>query len=252
MFDNHDDLNQELTNSRTWSALYATILDWTTLAAQTVPQEDITGLRFFEPTSRIQNAPIRGTVTVDPATGAMTLAADGFTGDAWFTALERLGSLTAPEDDRQRAWAWKPGDRTKPGTLAGGLSVPRHAWAETEIGTSKNAGETIAYAALRVTPESRKTCRHAWALVVSVLGTLATENPAFRSTILPAPDPTVLDADGTDYQAAVRTVADALALLDENTVFGHARDHDPRWPADDEGDAVRALRHFRDALAHTA
>jgi len=52
----------------------------------------------------------------------------------------------------------------------------------------------------------------------------------------------------TNYHRAAATVAEALALLDDNPDFGQARDSDPNWPADAERAAVLALRTFRDRL----
>ncbi|MFJ4680561.1 hypothetical protein [Kitasatospora sp. NPDC088783] len=53
----------------------------------------------------------------------------------------------------------------------------------------------------------------------------------------------------TDYDAARRTVAEALALIDENPDFDTARDEDPQWPADLERDAVLAVRALRDGFS---
>ncbi|MGA4800532.1 hypothetical protein [Streptomyces lavendulocolor] len=83
---------------------------------------------------------------------------------------------------------------------------------------------------------------------MAAVGVLVTEDPAYRSPVLPAPDLSTLTGPATDYPAAVATVAEALALLDENVAFGTARDHDPIWPTVAEGAAVRALRDLRDAL----
>ncbi|MEU1465283.1 hypothetical protein ABZ467_32370 [Streptomyces sp. NPDC005727] len=55
-----------------------------------------------------------------------------------------------------------------------------------------------------------------------------------------------------DYDAAAGTVAQALALIDDNHDFDSARDEDDRWPIAAERNAVLALRHLRDTLTHTS
>ncbi|MFG3207385.1 hypothetical protein [Streptomyces sp. NPDC048192] len=59
-------------------------------------------------------------------------------------------------------------------------------------------------------------------------------------------------APATDYDAAAGTVAQALALIDDNHDFDTARDEDDRWPTAAERTAVLALRHLRDTLAPTS
>jgi hypothetical protein len=81
-------------------------------------------------------------------------------------------------------------------------------------------------------------------------GPLVTEDPTYRSPVLPAPAPGTFASPVTDYPAAIETVAEALALLDENGDFDTARDDDPNWSIHAEGRAVRAPRDFLDALIH--
>lgn len=69
----------------------------------------------------------------------------------------------------------------------------------------------------------------------------------YRSPVVLATDTSILTGSVTDCPAAMATVAEALALVDE-TDFGIARDHDPNWPTHAEGTAVRALRNVRNAL----
>ncbi|MEV6653968.1 hypothetical protein [Streptomyces sp. NPDC051219] len=123
---------------------------------------------------------------------------------------------------------------------------------ETELllERSSSAAES-ANAVLALIPAHRAACHTAWTLALTFLGTLVTDDPAYRSTVMPAPDPASRAAPDTDYASAAATVAEALALIDDNQGFDEARDSDPFWPADDEGDAVRALRHLRDTLATT-
>ncbi|CAL9675525.1 hypothetical protein SUDANB105_07852 [Streptomyces sp. enrichment culture] len=94
----------------------------------------------------------------------------------------------------------------------------------------------------RPDPDHRTACEGAWALAVAVLGALVTNDPPYRSTVLPAPDPSTLAGLVTDYPSAITTVAQALELLDANEDFDTARHHDPNWPTDTESTAVRALR----------
>ncbi|MFE0778898.1 hypothetical protein [Streptomyces sp. NPDC058861] len=75
-----------------------------------------------------------------------------------------------------------------------------------------------------------------------------TGNAAYDSNVSPAPDPEAFTAADTDYPAVAKAVADLCDLLDSNTDFGYARDHDPAWPTAAERAAVLALRGFRDAL----
>ncbi|MFD4247570.1 hypothetical protein ACFWP3_39195 [Streptomyces sp. NPDC058525] len=246
MFNTRDDLDQFLTNSLTWSALYAVLLDSSNLAAQTLTDENTTGLRFFEPSPRFRTAPISGTVTINPDTGAITLAAEGFTGASWYDALHRLGTLD-PNDDGTPFWSWRPYSRDLPGTLAGTVHLGPRITAEAAV-ERHSASKDTANATLCLTPATRDICHLAWAFAVTVLGTLTTGNTAYRSDILPAPDPEVFTAADTDYPAAAKDATDLCALLDENETFGYARDHDPTWPADAERAAVRALRAFRDVL----
>ncbi|MFJ2728981.1 hypothetical protein [Streptomyces collinus] len=56
----------------------------------------------------------------------------------------------------------------------------------------------------------------------------------------------------TDYDAAAGTVAQALAIIDDNHDFDTARDEDDLWPIAAERTAVLALRHLRDTLTHTS
>ncbi|MFB6984570.1 hypothetical protein [Streptomyces sp. NPDC056304] len=61
------------------------------------------------------------------------------------------------------------------------------------------------------------------------------------------PPSTSAGPTGTDY-AAASTAAKALALIDDDSGFGTARDNDPDWPADQERAAVLALRDLHTAL----
>ncbi|WP_317440790.1 hypothetical protein [Streptomyces collinus] len=54
------------------------------------------------------------------------------------------------------------------------------------------------------------------------------------------------------HAAAVGSVAQAVALIDENSVFDTARDEGDRWPTAAERTAVLALRHVRDSLAQAS
>lgn len=205
--------------------------------------DQTTGLEFFEQSPRVRNSPIRGTITFKPDSGAIIMAVDGYSGPRWHAALERLTTPTA-------AWAWQPATDHKPGTIEGLLRLGVGITAETCIGRSGHDSGT-ADAALALIPADRAVCHPTWALAVAVLGSLVTEDPAYRSPVLLAPDPGTLTGPVTNYPAAIDTVAKALALLDENGDFDTARDHDPNWPVHAESAAVRALRDFRDALIHT-
>lgn len=241
MFDTPDALCQALTASGVFNGLYSTLMaSAPPLAVHTHPEPETTGLEFFERLPHVRNCPISGTITISPDSGTVLVNADGYDGPRWHTALERLATDTSP-------WAWQPGPGHKPGLLAGVLRLGTHLTAETVINRSRRHTD-LAHVSLALTPAGREACETAWSLAVTVLGTLVTGNPAYRSTVLPAPDPEVLTGPATDYPAAISTVAGALAALDENIDFGTARDHDPYWPTAAEGAAVRALRAFRDAL----
>ncbi|MFE2852672.1 hypothetical protein ACFXJO_16270 [Streptomyces lavendulae] len=246
MFDTLDDLNAELTDSHTFTALYAALHASPTLAAQALADKDTTGLRFFEANPRYRNAPINGSITIDPATGAITLHAEGFTGVTWYNALHRLATLD-PNDDGTPFWSWRPYAHNQPGTLAGTAPLGPRITAEAAMACHGSAADT-ATATLCLTPAAPATCKLAWSFAVTALGILTTGDAAYRSTVLPAPDPEVFTATDTDYPAAAKDVADLCDLLDDNVDFGYARDHDPAWPADAERTAVLALRGFRDAL----
>ncbi|MFD6471347.1 hypothetical protein [Streptomyces goshikiensis] len=248
MFDTHSLLDAELTGTRAWSALYAAVLDSSHFAAQAIDDKEVTGLRFFVPSPGARAATtVNGIVTIAPDTGAITLEATGITGTLWFAALNRLGTLD-PNDDGTPFWTWRPHAHDMPGVLAGTANLGPRITAETLI-TRHGSATAAAAATLCLTPATREICHLAWSLAASALGTLTTGNSAYRSDILPAPDPQVFTAADTDYQAAARDVANLCERLDENMDFGHARDHDPTWPTGAERAAVLALRDLRDALA---
>ncbi|MGW3928721.1 hypothetical protein ACWECC_11525 [Streptomyces microflavus] len=241
MFTAHD-LHQALTASGTFNGLYTALLASTPPLSIRTHADQATGLAFFEQDRRVRNSPISGTITFNPDAGAILLCADGYTGPRWHTALERLATTAA-------AWSWQPASDHKPGTIEGVLHLGANITAETRIGRSHHHSD-VADAALALIPADRAASGPAWALAVAVLGALVTDDPAYRSPVLPAPDLDTFTGPVTDYPAAVTTVAAALELLDENEDFDTARDHDPMWPTDAEGTAVRALRDFRDALLH--
>ncbi|MER5617665.1 hypothetical protein [Streptomyces sp. NPDC002215] len=238
-----NDLHHTLTASGTFNGLYTALMAAKPPLSMRTHADQATGLLFFEQDRRVRNSPISGTITFNPDNGAILLHAVGYTGPRWHTALERLATTTA-------AWSWQPDPGHEPGTLDGVLHLGGSITAETRIGRSHHHSD-IADAALALIPADRAASGPAWALAVGVLGALVTDDPAYRSPVLPAPDPDALAGPVTDYPAAITTVAAALELLDENVDFGMARDHDPIWPADAEGAAVLALRDFRDALINT-
>ncbi|MGC5264107.1 hypothetical protein ACPXCO_24115 [Streptomyces cyaneofuscatus] len=242
MFTTHD-LHQELTTSGTFNGLYTALMASKPPLCVRPHTDQVTGLVFFEQTPRVRNSPISGTITFTPDSGAILLRAIGYTGPRWHTALERLATTTA-------AWSWQPTTDHQPGTLEGALGLGASITAETRIGRSDHHDD-VADAALALIPADRAASGGAWALAVTVLGVLVTDDPAYRSPVLPAPDPDTLTCPVTDYPAAAATVAAALELLDDNDDFDTARDHDPMWPTDVEGTAVRVLRDFRDTLLHT-
>ncbi|MYS33676.1 hypothetical protein K388_06018 [Streptomyces sp. KhCrAH-43] len=239
MFTTHDALHQELTTTGALNGLYtALMVSAPPLAIRSHADQD-TGLMFFEQSPRHRNSPISGSVTFNADSGAVIIAADGYSGHCWLKALERLTTPTA-------TWSWHPAIEHKPGTLEGILRLGPSITAESRLGGSLHGYS--ASAGLALIPADREHCEPAWALAVAALGVLVTEDPAYRSPVLPAPDLSTLTGPATDYPAAVATVVEALALLDENEDFDTARDHDPIWPTVAEGAAVRALRHLRDAL----
>ncbi|MFI0813471.1 hypothetical protein [Streptomyces echinatus] len=241
MFTTHDALHQELTATGTLNGFYtALMVSAPPLAVRSHPDQD-TGLVFFEQSPRHRNSPIRGSITFNADSGAVVIAADGYTGPCWLTALERLTTPTA-------AWSWQPASDHKPGTLEGILRLGPSVTAETCLGSSPHG--YAADAALALIPADREHCEPAWALAVAALGVLVTDDSAYRSPVLPAPDLSTLTGPATDYPAAIATVAEALALLDENEDFDTARSDDPIWPVEVEGAAVRALRDLRDALTN--
>lgn len=249
MFTTHADLNNHLIESQTWSALYAALHASTELIVRTLPATEGTGLRFSAG-DRTQH--ITGEVTIDPTTGAMTVHADGLPGTTWHTALLRLATITA-NTDAMPAWSWRPSNPERPGTFTG--TVPLRPGVTAQVLMARHgSSHSTASAALALTPATRDTCHLAWSHAITALGTLATADPAYRPTILPTaitPTQATATVTNTDYPAAARTVDRVLELLDENEDFGHARDEDPLWPTDDEGDAIRALRHLRDVLDAT-
>jgi len=56
----------------------------------------------------------------------------------------------------------------------------------------------------------------------------------------------------TDYDAALTTIQEALALIEDNLDFDVARDNDPRWPEREERAARLALRSLRNELSSLA
>ncbi|OEJ49526.1 hypothetical protein [Streptomyces agglomeratus] len=84
------------------------------------------------------------------------------------------------------------------------------------------------------------------ALAIMLLGTLVTDDPTYRSTAMPAPDPASLTTTNTDYAAAATITRQALRLLDDNDDFDQARGSDPLWPTAAEATAVQALRDLCD------
>ncbi|RNG12977.1 hypothetical protein [Streptomyces botrytidirepellens] len=244
MFTHYSTLHQALTATGTFNGLYTALMASTPPLSVRTHADQPTGLLFFEQSPRIRNSPINGTITFNAESGAILLCANGYSGPRWYTALERLATTTA-------AWAWQPAHNHKPGTLEGVLQLGANVTAETCIGSSHHHGDAAADAGLALLPADRAACESAWALAVAALGVLVTDDPAYRSPVLPAPDISALTAPATDYPAAITTVAGALELLDENEDFATARDHDSNWPAEAEGAAVRALRDFQDALIHT-
>ncbi|MET7490194.1 hypothetical protein [Streptomyces sp. NPDC005538] len=244
MFATHDTLHQELTTTGIYSGLYSALMASNPALSVRRHEDQATGLVFFEQSPYARNNSINGTITFTLDSGAIVLHANGYTGPRWHTALERLATTT-------EAWSWQPAPAHKPGTLDGVLQLGTNVTAETRIGSSHHPGD-IADAGLALIPADRAACESAWALGVAVLGVLVTDDPAYRSPLLPAPDPSILTAPATDYPAAITTVAGALELLDENEDFDTARDHDPNWPTEAEGTAIQALRDLRDALIHTA
>lgn len=239
VFTTHDSLHQELTATGTHSGIYTALMASTPRLAVRRHEDQSTGLAFFEQSPRIRNTPISGTVTFTPESATILLCARGYSGPSWYTALERLGTLAQ--------WSWQPATDQEAGTIEGELRLGANVTAQTRIGYARPHDDS-AHAALALIPADRAACRTAWALAVAVLGVLVTDDPAYRSPVLPAPDPDIFSHPVTDYPAAITTVEAALERLDENVDFGAARDHDPLWPTDAEGAAVRALRGFRDAL----
>jgi hypothetical protein len=234
------DLHQAPTASGTYNGLYTAIMASTPPLSIRTHADQASGLVFFEQDRRVRNSPISGTITFNPDAGSILLCADGYTGHQWHTALERLTTTPA-------AWSWRPAPDHKPGMIEGVLHLGANITAETSICCSHHHSDA-ANAALALIPADRAASGPAWALAVAVLGTLVTDNPGYCSPVLPAPDPDTLNGPATDYAAAATTVAEALELLDDSEDFDTARDHDPTWPTDAEGTAVRALRDFRDAL----
>ncbi|MEU5200401.1 hypothetical protein AB0G86_41235 [Streptomyces scabiei] len=245
MFTTDDTLRQALTATGTFNGLYTALMASKPALSVRTHGDQASGLAFFEQSPYMRNSPINGSITFTLDSGAIVLHANGYTGARWHTALERLATTTA-------AWSWQPAPDHKPGTIGGFLQLGTNVTAETCIGSSHHQGD-IADAGLALIPADRAACQSAWALGVAVLGVLVTDDPAYRSPVLPAPDPSTLTAPATDYDysAAITTVAGALELLDENEAFDTARDHDPQWPTEAEGTAVQALRDFRDALIHS-
>ncbi|MFF1678348.1 hypothetical protein ACFVYG_20200 [Streptomyces sp. NPDC058256] len=258
MFDTHETLHQALAASGTWNALYTALMASTPplVVRAHEPNHDgqVTGLRFFEHLPSHRQNSMSGRITISPDDGTITVFADGYAGPRWFAALERLGVITAPTNTTSPAsaalcgWSWQPADCEKPGALAGTVRLGPHIQAETFIDRSGGGPRTNTDAGLALIPADRETCGTAWALAVTVLGVLVTGDSAYLSTVMPAPDLVTLIAPATDYRAAAGTVTDLLELLDDNPDFGHARDHDPYWPARAERVAIRALRALRDAL----
>jgi hypothetical protein len=239
VFTTLDALHQELTTTGTFSGLYTALMASEPPLAVRSHADSDTGLVFFEQSPRHRNSPIRGSITFNADTGAVIIAADGYNVPRWLTALERLTTPTA-------AWTWQPASDHKPGTLEGVLRLGPSVTAETRLGGSPQGYAVDA--GLAIIPADREHCEPTWALAVAAVGVLVTEDPAYRSPVLPAPDLSTFTGPATDYPAAVATVAEALALLDENEDFDNARYDDPIWPTRVEGAAVRALRDLRDAL----
>jgi hypothetical protein len=216
VFDTHQTLHTALTTSGTFNGLYTALMASTPpLAVRTHADHQVTGLEFSEPTARIRNSPISGSVTINPDSGAIVLQADGYPGPRWYAALERLATNTAP-------WSWQPDPEHKPGALAGVLRLGAHLNAETAIDRSSHHADQ-ARAGLALIPANRETCHTAWALAVTVLGALVTDDPAYRSTVLPAPDPETL----TGPTAAPGHTTTAPATWIFSYAMGLEVDHGP-------------------------
>lgn len=255
MFSTREELHHYLNATDTFHHLYTTLHASTPTMAVSAHEDDtLAGLRFEQVTTSRDRT--KGTITIDPTTGALTVFATTITAERWFNALDSLAHVGAqhdatPVDADAPAWSWQPGSRTAPlfvGTLTtSGLTLT------TAIERTTGSAIPHSDAELTITPTNRSACTHAWQRGASFFHTLLTGAPApayGAATPLPAHEPE--DAQPTtDYVAAAATVRQALNLLHDNEAFDHARAHDILWPTDEEGDAVRALMHLRDVLAAT-
>jgi hypothetical protein len=92
--------------------------------------------------------------------------------------LQSLATTTA-------TWTWQPTPDHKPGTISGVLRLGTKVTAETCIASSRCA--EAADAGLALIPADRAACESAWALAVAAMGALVTDDPAYRSPVLPVP-----------------------------------------------------------------
>ncbi|MEV4868529.1 hypothetical protein [Streptomyces syringium] len=181
MFDTPQALHQALTTSGTWYDLYAALHASNPLLVTRAHEDHkLVGLRFEEHTFRQHRT--TGTITIDPATGALTVYADTITGERWFTALDSLGAVGAHEDappanPKASAWSWQPGPRQWPGLLRGTLHS-EHLTACTLIERRTGDAMTYANAEFTMTPATRAACPAAWALAAAFFHQVATGTPA--------------------------------------------------------------------------
>ncbi|WP_327391354.1 hypothetical protein OG728_38395 (plasmid) [Streptomyces microflavus] len=234
MFYTHHGLHHALTESGVWNGLYTALMASTPpLTVHSNCGTTECGLKYFEKDPRLPNAPVSGSITI-LASGAITVRTDGYTGPRSHSGPDRLAS-GAP-----KSWTWEPAANREPAHFCGVLHLGLDVTAEMTTQPSRHAGR--ARASFSVIPETLGACTTAWALAVTALGVLVTNDPTYSSPVTAAP------TSATDYPAAISAVNSALTILDENIDFGTARDEDPTWPGEEEGRAVRALRDFRDAL----
>ncbi|WP_318218966.1 hypothetical protein [Streptomyces sp. SCL15-6] len=182
MFDTHDALHQALTRTGIWNGLFTALMTSTPpLAVRShCTDDDACGLAFFEQRPKIHNAPVTGSVTIEPKSGAILVRADGYTGPRWHAALDRL--VPQPET----AWSWQPDADYKPGRIDGILHLAPSITAETTLERSSRH-EGNAHAGLVLFPATREACETAWILAVVVLGALVTHEPEYRSPVLTDP-----------------------------------------------------------------
>ncbi|MEU5196046.1 hypothetical protein AB0G86_18650 [Streptomyces scabiei] len=190
LFTTRQDLDHELTTTRTWKALHAAVHAstprLTSHAHRNHGQEAVCGLRFTEDTPHRGQARTRGSIIVSPD-GHLTVRAYTIPGHRWLTALRHLGALdpktlrpgpgaraTVPAEQATPSWSVRP--HVKHRSFSGHLQLADHVKAQTLTGLPDAIGDVNAQ--LTIAPDTRAACPAAWLLATGFFHALTTGAPA--------------------------------------------------------------------------